>query len=271
MNDEIVKTDIEMENEEIDVNEIYTPLSVAKEEIWRRWNDVDLRKKVEEYLGGDVPDVFKDEPRAIFFRNIATPNFESRFFFDLAHCVELAPAYLEFGSDKFCTRNADKLCLAKLAFFDKLNKNGEAIIHYEKIIDIKTNDNEKFCDIKTLLGEGLIDFHHNLIKDNIVDEIELFDMSAWIDRNGHNAIEYYKKFLAFFICYGILFENFIVANDHYEKKFTKEVVMPVINEIERVFGLKPLIVPLLPIREESDQEWMWYPKLFNKYVNGGNE
>ncbi|MDR3559494.1 MAG: hypothetical protein P4L58_03780 [Candidatus Pacebacteria bacterium] len=27
--------------------EIYTPLSVAKEEIWRRWNDKELRKKVE--------------------------------------------------------------------------------------------------------------------------------------------------------------------------------------------------------------------------------
>ena len=35
-----------------DIKEIYTPLSVAKEEIWRRWNDPVLRKKVEDFLGG---------------------------------------------------------------------------------------------------------------------------------------------------------------------------------------------------------------------------
>jgi hypothetical protein len=33
----------------------YTPLSEAKREIWRRWNDKALRKKVEEFLDGDVP------------------------------------------------------------------------------------------------------------------------------------------------------------------------------------------------------------------------
>lgn len=41
-------------NEKFDIKEIYTPLSVAKKEIWRRWNDKELRKKVEDFLGGDV-------------------------------------------------------------------------------------------------------------------------------------------------------------------------------------------------------------------------
>ena len=45
--------------EEFDIKDIYTPLSVAKKEIWRRWNDPVLRKKVEEFLGGDVPEVLK--------------------------------------------------------------------------------------------------------------------------------------------------------------------------------------------------------------------
>ncbi len=37
--------------EEFDIKDIYTPLSVAKKEIWRRWNDKELRKKVEAYFG----------------------------------------------------------------------------------------------------------------------------------------------------------------------------------------------------------------------------
>ncbi len=71
-----------MENDELlrkEVEKIYTPLSVAKEEIWRRWNDKELRKKVEDFLGGDIPEVFKKEPRATIFRYIATPNLEFKF------------------------------------------------------------------------------------------------------------------------------------------------------------------------------------------------
>ncbi len=43
------------QKEKFDIKEIYTPLSVAKKEIWRRWNDKELRKKVEDFLGGDMP------------------------------------------------------------------------------------------------------------------------------------------------------------------------------------------------------------------------
>ncbi len=63
-----------------EVNKIYTPLSVAKEEIWRRWNDKALRKKVEDFLGVNLPEPFKNEPRAVMLRYIATPNFEASFF-----------------------------------------------------------------------------------------------------------------------------------------------------------------------------------------------
>ena len=50
---------IDEKTEEFDIKDIYTPLSVAKKEIWRRWNDKELRKKVENFLGGDLPEVLK--------------------------------------------------------------------------------------------------------------------------------------------------------------------------------------------------------------------
>lgn len=44
----------------------YTPLSKAKDEIWKRWNDEELKKKVEKFLGGDLPKYFKGNPKAVF-------------------------------------------------------------------------------------------------------------------------------------------------------------------------------------------------------------
>ena len=58
------------------IKHIYTPLEEAKEEIWRRWNDKALRKKVEEFLGGDIPDLFKKKPCAVLARSVVSPNFE---------------------------------------------------------------------------------------------------------------------------------------------------------------------------------------------------
>jgi hypothetical protein len=34
----------------LDHTEFYTPLAVAKEEIWEQWRDMDLRRKVEDFI-----------------------------------------------------------------------------------------------------------------------------------------------------------------------------------------------------------------------------
>lgn len=64
---------------------IYVSLEEAKEEIWRRWNDKDLRKKVEDFLGGDIPEPFKKEPRAVLARPITTPDIEHMHFLEMSH------------------------------------------------------------------------------------------------------------------------------------------------------------------------------------------
>lgn len=38
-------SETESKIEEFDIKDIYTPLSVAKKEIWRRWNDPVFRKR----------------------------------------------------------------------------------------------------------------------------------------------------------------------------------------------------------------------------------
>jgi len=105
---------------------------------------------------------------------------------------------------KFCTKNPDKLRLAKMAFFHGRNKKGEAIFNYRTIIDCTHSNGKQFSQIKTLRGDNFVDFHHKLLF-SCSSDIEIFDLSAWYQTNGKKAKEYYRHFLAFFICNSVLF------------------------------------------------------------------
>jgi hypothetical protein len=242
---------MEMENGKFD---IYMTIEEAKEEIQKRWNDAELKRKVEEYLGGDIPEGFLHEPRAVLFRNIASPDLEFQHFLKTAASIDLKPYILEYTADKFSTRNSDKLGLCKLAIFEKRNRNGECIVHYNKLVDVKAEDNKKFCEVMMQDGKNLVQYHHDLLGKIIGKHIEVEDMSEWIVRNGGSAVEYYKKFIAFFACHGILFENFVT--DDSEAAFEMKAILPAIKEIRERFSLKPLIVPLAP--DPENVYWWCY-------------
>lgn len=112
---------VDKRDEILSVEDIYTPLSVAKEEIWRRWNDEELKKKIEKFLG-DIPECIKNEPKAISARQIATPNKEFFHFFDMAKMTDLKPLCWEYHCDRFITTNRDKAGLGKLGFLNGFDK-----------------------------------------------------------------------------------------------------------------------------------------------------
>ena|SRR4030067_1261493 len=118
--------------------EIYTTLEEAKEEIWKRWNDEFLRKEVEKFLG-EIPEVFKKEPKACLLRQMVSPNYEYYNFLNLIPKINLKPLCLEYLEDMFITTNKDKTYLAKMAFIDK----GQSITRliYRRIINLV--DSEK--------------------------------------------------------------------------------------------------------------------------------
>ncbi|MFZ3138658.1 MAG: hypothetical protein WA126_14845 [Thermodesulfovibrionales bacterium] len=243
--------------------DIYTPLGEAKEEIWRRWNDTVLQKKVSEYLG-EMPAVFQNEPRAVLDRTVISPNYEFSHFLDFVRHSNLKPLGWEYQEDKFCSKNPDKLGLAKMPFFHKRNKKGEAIYSYGTIIDCTFADGKQFSRIKTLWGERLIDCHHRLLTLHS-PEIEIADGSRWYSSNGRCASKYYLYFLALFVCHGVLFENFI-TNEKEEGGFSRAVVMPAFEQVTNHFAVKPLIVQLLPSDKASDQYWRSYPEWVEKEV-----
>jgi len=63
----VIKKVKTLKKADFDIREIYTPLSVAKKEIWKRWHDPILRKKVEDFLSGDILMVFKKSIKLKYF------------------------------------------------------------------------------------------------------------------------------------------------------------------------------------------------------------
>ncbi|MFA7061451.1 MAG: hypothetical protein WC156_11630 [Pedobacter sp.] len=235
--------------------DIYTSLEEAGTEIKRRWRDNGLRQQVSDYLGG-LPDCFIHEPRAVLFRNIASPDIEFHHFVEQAERVALKPVCLEYLNDRFCTRNADKICLAKLAIFNGRNKHGAAMISYKKVIDLKAADNKKFSVIDTLWGQNFVEFHHGLLHQHLPG-MEICDVSDWHNFKDRHAADYYRYFLAFFVCHGVLFENFVTNEE--EAVFYNAVVFPAMAEVTERFGVKPLIVPAIAEEKLQDEYWWCYP------------
>ncbi len=245
---------------------IYTPLSVAKEEIWRRWNDKELRKKVEDFLGGDIPEVFLSEPRAILARHVASPNNETSWFLDMAEASGLKYVFLEYLQDKFTFRNLSKYYLGKLVFRDGVGKHAGDKLFVEKIVDFNQAESKKICDVLTLSEMNLVDFHHELLRGNGVNlDGAVFDMSEWYSKHGGVAKRYYEYYFALLICYGILFENYL--SDKNEGSFVQEVITPAFKKVYGLFGVKPLVVSLVPKKSENDLVVYHYKSSLFKNLN----
>lgn len=200
--------------------DIYTPLEESEEEIWRRWNDNILRKRVEKFLG-KIPEVIQKEPRVCLFRQVFSPNYEYLQFLDLIQKINLKPLGIEYLEDMFLTLNKDKACLGKMTFIDK-GQDRNKLIH-KRVINLLESQKKKLNSIETIWGENFVDFHHRLLA-QYSQTIELFNASSWYKSKGGKAKEYYHYFMALFICHGILFENFITNEREREREFTHLVV-----------------------------------------------
>lgn len=260
--------------------EIYTSLSDVEKEITRRWNDKQLRKKVEDFFGTKMLDILNERPRAVLSRSIGTPNLELKYFLDLTKEVGLDPLILEYD-DKFVSKNKDKYHLGKLFFSRRLKNNKIVSVDTLKIVDFNKDEGKYFNNIKTVWGESIIDFHHKLLQSEVPElKDKILNFSEWFNETRESSDFYYLYYLSLFVCHGVLFENFLVG-DKQERSFINEKFLPSFREVERLFGVKPLIYPLLPFEEENNPYPFWcsYPedmemrigvkmrKRKNKFVN----
>ncbi len=242
---------------------VYISPLQASRELQRRRKNHKLRQEVEFFLNSDIPDVLRDEPKAVLARNIISPNNLFFEFLRLAKKTGLDAWCLEFISDKFCAENPDKYYLGKLCFDAGIGKGGGEKLSTLKVIDLNKSEGKKMHDVYTLWGENLVDFHHGITKKIVPLGGNFFNATDWIERNGCVARKFYARFLALFLCHGILFENYLM-DDH---PLIDDLFMPSIKTLYDRFGIYPLIVPIVPIdQEENYKKWLRYSAEIKEHV-----
>lgn len=221
-------------------------------------------EKLERYVASQfpegVPKYVMGDPVMVYFRNLATPNFETYRFMICADVLnELRPLIFEYSADKFADINEFKRALGKMLFYKRLNKNLEPIITHKTIIDMSKWNGKRINEIVTLDGQSLVEFHHKLFYERFPEMYgSVHDVSDWLTASGViTAKEWYKKFLSLFLTHGALFENFMTSDTDLE--LTRDAVLPAIIEIEKECGYRPLIVALEPTHIEGDAFWHSYP------------
>lgn len=238
---------------------IYSPLSEIKTEITKRRTNMKLMKKVRDFFGPWMLESLGNYPRAIMSRSIATPNMELANFIKLSSQICLTPLILEYP-DKFVARNPDKYHLCKLYFLRKNKVGIPTTIDTLKLTNFNLEEGKKFRNIRTINGDNIIDFHHKLLFSSfpsLTDKV--FDFSDWFGETRFLTEYYYLYFLSLFVCNGVLFENFL-SGDKEEESFINEKLLPSFDEVERIFGVKPLIYPLLPFNSAKNTYWYSYPE-----------
>jgi hypothetical protein len=247
---------------------VYTPLSEALRLLEERQKDPKLVAKVKKLLDGDIPKPLKNiDKYGVQFRQIATPNNEAEHFLKVANGFGLMPIFMEYHQDKFSSNNCYKRSLGQLNIQGKCNKNDEFIVEKIGIMDFNKHNGKKLDEVVTHWNEPIIDFHRRLFNiSNLKDQkYSFFDTSEWIKKHGTKPEDYYKQFLLLFVCHGILFENFLIEGK--DANFSRDIVLPAIESVINLTGIKPLIIPIGPLDMDNDNYWFYYHSDIRSGIN----
>lgn len=238
---------------------MYLSLPDALEEINRRQEDNVLESYVKRVFADGMPGFIKDNKSLVIFRHVATTNHEIlRFLMATDALEERNPVILEYTSDRFLNRNEWKHSLGKIRFDKGVNKSGQRTFESKVIIDFNNSDNLPIRDVKTLWGQSLVDFHHELFQISHPKYLsKVHDISDWISKHGPDAKSYYQKFFTLFLRDAVLFENFLLEKN--EKSFTRNVILPAVLKLQKETGYKPIVVALEPTDVEGDDFWLSHP------------
>ncbi len=243
-----------------EISNIHLSLDDVRTQLNHRWNNVDLRKQIEDELGEYFMPQFKSVPRTVSFRQICTPDHGFFFFNYASKYVGAQPLVLEYHDDLFVSLNEEKKGLGRLRI---VNENGACTTL--DILDFHENERKKLSECKTKQGVNLVDFHHELFKVSNT-EIELLDNSKWFKAQG-SASDYYYNLYLHYVAHGVAFENLF---DETESgiNFLNNIVEPAIERIYSKYNLKPLIARQYPTNQNDAEDFYWwsYPSRINDYI-----
>ena len=246
------------------VSRLLTPypevVAVAK----ARSRDAELKARVSEYLSGDIPSYFGQEPVLYLARHVASPNFETLRWSNLIEPLELPAVIGTDADDLFVSQNVMKRALLKMPICLSVTVNGAGEPHeqyrYLTIADFEAADHARFRDIQTLWGDSVVAVYSELSRRFLPPHVRIEDDSAWVTRNGRGDLRaHYERFLSLFVAHGVLFEDYLVK-DPDERDFIESVLLPAYEATTQRFGVRPLIASLTPSSLETEKFWLSYPR-----------
>lgn len=248
-------------------DDFYMSLDEARSELHRRWNDTELRNRVETALGVRLIPQLRLGPRVYVFRQLISPDNGFMSFYYRAAYLGALPFVTEFHGDRFTWLNEEKRGLAQL----RVSIGAERF--HACLFEMHPWENKSLEEIVMTGGEKLIDFHHRLFEiESIRAETE--DMTGWYRDIGKPA-DYYYFLFAHCIAHSVLFETFLDEDEPGDRRrrkgeqwFTDNVIRPNFERVEREFGMRPMIVRAYPPGQTDDEDFFWwsYPPRINDYI-----
>lgn len=241
-------------------NNLHVSLDEARDEVEKRWNNTELKKKIENELGDKFMSVFADSPKSVVFRQICPADNGFEFFFYSAKYINTEPVAIEYHEDIFTHINDEKKGLGRLRVV--LEDGTKAMVD---IMDFHANEKKKLGECVLKNGERLTNFHRNLFEASGLS-VNFMENSKWFHSFG-SAKKYYYYFLLHFVAHGVLFENLSEGDDK-QKYFADDIMIPEINRIKEKFGVYPLIVRSYPDKQDEKEDFFWwcYPARINRHI-----
>ena len=199
-----------------------------------------------------------DQPTAILFRQLASPNYETLFFVRRATAAGFRPMIVEYHFDRISVHNPYKRALLTQRVIRGRNRNGRPIFRRNNLVDHSIADGQRICDITTRAGESLIALHRSYMNRAFRNAPPLcLDLSNCFGAYANGAPEYYLDFFRLFVNSKAVFVEDFVTQDR-EADFFERVVRPAFGHVVAETGVTPQIVRMTE-RHSTSPYWYYYP------------
>lgn len=238
----------------------HASLDDARTLLRQRHADTSLCAAIETELGERFLPEFRQGPRCVVFRIIASPDNAFTFFLQCAEYMGAAPLFLEFLGDRFSRGNEEKWGFGHLRLKTESGKAVTVNLFSKWRMNLK-----QIREITLADGASLADFHHGLLRHSGY-ACEVRDRTDWFHAIGKPP-DYYYPLLLHCVAHGVYFENFGASGEH---EFFEAAVLPNIEKIHARFGVSPLIVRAYPDPDTQtateDFYWWSYPPHVNAWL-----
>lgn len=215
------------------------------------------------------PQSLQTKGRAVLARQVPTFRLEDGIFVLMAESAGLEPTWFAYEGDKFITNSKAKRTLVRPALTSSVDKHGALIKRVHKLVkDPGQWHGRRLGELQAEDGEFMVNWHRQRLLQAVPDAT-IVDMSDACKAWGGRAAEYYTALLSLFVAHAVLFEDYHGGESgELLEGFTGRVFEPAVEEVERLFGVKPIIVPLpwwpdLALHPEKDwlRDWRSCPAL----------